>query len=76
MKISFFDFEFTIQKKNKLSEKAAQAKKEQAWSKIKKALEAEKKEGKIFSEYKIQKISGVSINTIKKYRKDIKNFRG
>lgn len=76
MKISLFGVEIEIKKKEEpLYKKGVEAKKKQSWEKIEKALEEIEKKQKSFSEYQIQKLSGVSINTVKKYREEIKKWR-
>ena len=76
MKVSLFGVEIEIKKKEEpLYKKGAEAKKKQSWEKIEKALEEIEKKQKSFSEYQIQKLSGVSINTVKKYREKIKEWR-
>lgn len=50
-------------------------KSKQAWEKIERALQVEKESENRLSEYKLQKLSQVSINTIKKYRSKIELWR-
>ena len=78
MKLSIFGFEVEITKqkeKPKLYELGAGAKRKQAWEKIERALQELQKSQKSMSEYQIQKVSGVSINTVKKYRKQIQEWK-
>ncbi len=78
MKLSLFGFEVEITKqkdKKRLYELGAEAKRKQSWEKIENALEELKKSQKSMSEYRIQKVSGVSINTVKKYRKEIQEWK-
>jgi len=76
MQINLFGIEIKIGKpEQKAYEKAAKIKQETAINKIYAAIkEIELKQLK-YSEYRLQKISGVSINTIKKYRKQIAEYR-
>ncbi len=75
MKIKLLGFEIVIKKKNSLTKMGAEAKKRQSLEKIKNALLRMKEENYKFSEYRLKKISGLSINTIKKYRKEIREIR-
>jgi len=75
MKIKLLGFEIEIKKKNQLSKMGAEAKKRQSLEKIKSALLRMKEENYKFSEYRLKKISRLSINTIKKYRKEIREIR-
>jgi len=78
MKLSLFGFEVEITKqkdKKRLYELGAGAKRKQSWEKIESALKELQKSQKSMSEYQIQKVSGVSINTVKKYRKEIQEWK-
>ena len=78
MKLSLFGFEVEITKqkdKKRLYELGAGAKRKQSWEKIESALKELQKSRKNMSEYQIQKVSGVSINTVKKYRKEIQEWK-
>ena len=78
MKLSLFGFEVEITKqkdKKRLYELGAGAKRKQSWDKIESALKELQKSQKSMSEYQIQKVSGVSINTVKKYRKEIQEWK-
>jgi len=76
MKFKIFGKIIEIKTKEKeLYEYGAEAKKRKSLKKIEEALEIMKKENIKFSEYKLRKISGLSINTIKKYRPHIKKWR-
>ena len=78
MKLSLFGFEVEITKqkdKKCLYELGAGAKRKQSWDKIESALKELQKSQKSMSEYQIQKVSGVSINTVKKYRKEIQEWK-
>jgi len=75
MKFKIFDYEITISKVNELQKKGNVAKVNKSLEKIKKALfDMDKKHIK-YSEYALQKESGLSINTIKKYRSTIEDLR-
>lgn len=74
MKLKIFGFTITNEE-NKLALNGARAKTDTTKEKLISALqEIENKQLK-YSEYKLQKISGVSINTIKKYREFIEEQR-
>ncbi len=76
MKFKFFGKIIEIKaKKKELYEYGAEAKRKKSIKKIEKALEIMKNSKYKYSEYKIKKISGLSINTIKKYRSYIKKWR-
>ena len=78
MKLYIFGFEVEITKqKEKLNlyKLGAGAKRKQSWEKIERALQELQKSQKSMSEYQIQKVSGVSINTVKKYRKQIQEWK-
>ena len=76
MKINLFGYEIELRKKSEtLNEKGASAKKKKSWSSITKALDEIENRGIKYSEYRVQQISGVSINTIKKYRPEIERYR-
>jgi len=76
MKVTVFGYEITIGKQSEpLQEKGAKAKRQQSWEKIEKALDEIEARGLKYSEYRVQQISGVSINTVKKYRSEIEQYR-
>jgi len=75
MKFKLFGLEIEIKKKNQLSKMGAEAKKRQSLEKIEAGLLAIKNSNYKFSEYRLKKMTGLSINTIKKYRKEIKELR-
>ena len=76
MKFTLFGYEFGVEKPTeKLHEQGSKAKREQSWQKISSALDEIESRQLKFSEYRIQQISGVSINTVKKYREQIKAYR-
>ena len=76
MKFKIFDYEITISKVNELQKKGSAAKVNKSLEKIKKALSDMDKKQIKYSEYSLQKESGLSINTIKKYRSIIEDLRG
>lgn len=74
---NLFGYEFSLRKeKKKLHTIGAEAKTAQAWQKIQKGLEQIDKQQLVYSEYRLQQVSKVSINTIKKYRQQIAKHRG
>lgn len=76
MKINIFGYEIKIGKQEpKLQELGAKAKTEQSWTKIKEGLDHIDQHQLDYSEYRLQKVTGVSINTIKKYRDKIDQYR-
>ena len=76
MKFDLFGYTFKVGKqKDELYMLGAEAKKAQVWNKIKEGLDHIIQYQLDYTEYRLQKISGVSINTIKKYRKEIEDYR-
>jgi len=76
MKFNIFGYEFTlIPASETLQAQGARTKKKQSWEKIKNTLDEMEKRHAIYSEYQLQKESGLSINTIKKYRSQIAEYR-
>ena len=74
---NLFGYEFSLHKeKKKLHTIGAEAKTVQAWQKIQEGLEQIDKQQLGYSEYRLQQVSKVSINTIKKYRQQIAKYRG
>lgn len=74
---NLFGYEFSLHKeKKKLHAIGAEAKTVQAWQKIQEGLEQIDKQQLDYSEYRLQQVSKVSINTIKKYRHKIAKYRG
>ena len=77
MQFNLFGYEFKFGKETrKLHSIGTEATIEQAWLKIQSALDQIDRHQIDYSEYRVQKISGVSINTIKKYRDKIAKYRG
>lgn len=70
MEFSFFGIKITIgdSRKTALSKSGAAAKKETTKQKLSNALQQMQNQNIKYSEYKLQQMSGLSINTIKKYR--------
>jgi len=76
MELNLFGYTFKVGKqKDKLYMLGAEAKKEQVWNKIKKGLDHINQYQLDYTEYRLQKVSGVSINSIKKYRERITQYR-
>jgi len=76
MKFSLFGIEIRIGKQElELYEAGAKAKRKKSWEKIKKALDEIEAKQIRYSEYRVQQLSGVSINTVKKYRSEIAEYR-
>ena len=75
MKISLFGYEMTVKKSNDLSLRGAAAKRAESWRKIEAALAELQRTGQKMSEYRIQKAAGVSINTVKRYRDKIAEWK-
>lgn len=67
MKIQIFGFTITNEKNN-LSSLGAIAKRNKTEETLLKAIDHIKTNNLTFSEYRLKKVSGLSINTIKKYR--------
>ena len=77
LNFNLFGYEFSLhKKKKKLHTIGAEAKAAQAWQKIQNGLEQIDRQQLDYSEYRLQQVSKVSINTIKKYRKRIAKYRG
>lgn len=74
-KIRIFGYIITIEKEGEKQQKAAQAKVNTSLKKITEALQRMEAKQIKYSEYALQKESGVSINTIKKYRDEIDSIR-
>ena len=76
IKFCLFGYEIIVSKANELQRKASDTKKKIVLEKIRNALNTIEEKDLKYSEYLLQKESGVSINTIKKYRSEIKKMRG
>ncbi len=76
MKFNIFGYKFTlIPESETLQAQGARTKKKQSWEKIKEALVHMERRHASYSEYQLQQQSGLSINTIKKYRSEIEEYR-
>jgi retron-type reverse transcriptase len=76
MKINLFGFEFSLNKtKNNLAKQGQKALKDKSLEAIHKALDEIENRGLKYSEYRVQKLSNLSINTVKKYREEIALYR-
>lgn len=80
MKINLFGYEIALTKEGetpakKLAKQGAEAKRSASWKKIREALDQIERRQLKYSEYRVQQISGLSINTVKKYRKEIEAYR-
>ncbi len=75
IKIKLFGYKITIEKEGEKQKKAVQAKINTSLRKIEIGLQNIKKKNIKYSEYVLQKESNVSINTIKKYRNKIEEYK-
>jgi len=76
MKLKIFGYEIGITKESdKLEAMGAKAKTDKSLSSIYQALDEISNRGLKYSEYRVQKISGISLNTVKKYRAEIAQYR-
>ena len=75
IKFKIFSYKITIEKELEKQQKATQAKINTSLKKIEEAIKKMNKKQMKYSEYALQKESKVSINTIKKYRKEIDIMR-
>jgi hypothetical protein len=76
MKINLFGYEFSIKKgKSSLAKQGQKALKDKSLEAIHKALDEIENRGLKYSEYRVQKLSKISINTVKKYRDEIAHYR-
>jgi len=74
-KIRIFGYIIKIEKEGEKQQKAVQTKINTSLKKITDALKLMEAKQVRYTEYALQKESGVSINTIKKYRIEIDNIR-
>jgi len=74
-KLQIFGYDIVISKANELQKKASAAKSNTSLKKIENALISMNENELKYSEYLLQKESGVSINTIKKYRFEIEEIK-
>ena len=75
IKFKIFGYKITIEKEFEKQQKATEAKINTSLRKIEEALKRMDEKQESYSEYALQKESKVSINTIKKYRKEIDTIR-
>jgi hypothetical protein len=76
MKFNIFGYKFRlIPESQTLQAMGARTKKKQSWDKIKETLDDMERRHAPYSEYQLQKQSGLSINTVKKYRSEIEDYR-
>lgn len=76
MKLNIFGYEITIKSEGKtLAKQGQKALKDRSLTKIKSALDEIENKGLKYSEYRVQQLSGVSLNTVKKYRSEIEAYR-
>jgi len=76
MKIKIFGYEIGIKKESdKLEAIGAKAKIDKSLGSIYQALDEISNRGLKYSEYRVQKLSGLSLNTVKKYRDEIAQYR-
>ncbi len=76
MKFNIFGYKFRlIPESQTLQAIGARTKKKQSWDKIKETLYDMERRHAPYSEYQLQQQSGLSINTIKKYRSKIEEYR-
>ena len=75
MKLNLFGNKIIITSGKESNKKGTEAKRKKVIEKLKEALEIMKNSHYKYSEYKLQKISKLSINTIKKYRIEIEKIR-
>jgi len=75
IKFKIFGYKITIEREGEKQQKAVQTKINTSLKKINDALLIMEKKQIKYSEYALQKESGVSINTIKKYRTQIDSIR-
>jgi len=74
IKFTIFYYKITIEKKNEKQQRAAKAKTKTTLQKIRTGLKSLKTREAKYSEYALQKETGLSINTIKKYRSEIEKI--
>ena len=75
IKFKLFGYKITIEREGEKQRKAVASKVNTSLRKITEALETMQQKQVKYSEYGLQKESGVSINTIKKYRSEIDTLR-
>ena len=75
MKLNLFGNKITIISGKKLNKLGTEAKRKKTLQKLEESLKIMKNSRYKFSEYRLQKISKLSINTIKRYRPEINEIR-
>lgn len=76
MKLKLFGYEFTLKKEqNSFAQQGQKALTDKSLKSIYKALDEIENRGLKYSEYRVQKLSNLSINTVKKYRAEITTYR-
>jgi len=76
MKLKIFGYEFSFTKhKNNLAKQGQKALTDRSLERIYQALDEIENRGLKYSEYRVQKLSKISINTVKKYRVEIAEYR-
>ena len=75
IKFKLFGYKITIEKEGEKQKKATQAKVNATMQKIRQGLENLQEKNIKYSEYKLQKETKLSINTIKKYRSYISELQ-
>ncbi len=75
MKLNLFGNKITIISGKQLNKLGVEAKRKKTLQKLKDSLQVMKNSKYKFSEYRLKKISELSINTIKKYRPEIQKIR-
>jgi len=76
MKFKLFGFTISNEDGNNLARSGAKAKTDTTKTKLVSALQEIENRQLKYSEYRLQKVSGISINTIKKYREFIVEEQG
>ena len=75
MKLNILGNKIIITTGKQLNKLGTEAKRKKTLEKLERALKIMKNSRYKFSEYRLQKISKLSINTIKRYRKEINDIR-
>jgi len=74
-KITILGWKITIEREGEKQKKAVQAKINTSLKKIEQGLKRIKEKNIKYTEYALQKETNLSINTIKKYRKEIEKIK-
>lgn len=77
MKIKIWKYEFSLKRadQNSLAAQGQTALRNRSLTSIYRALDEIENKGLKYSEYRVQKLSGLSLNTVKKYRPEIEAYR-